>query len=190
MRAVEVTKIYIDFDSCYYNVAKNLYHLRPWTVIVNNCNHMISVPYWLDGHFGAKKMTYFVPPIKAKLKVKKPVRIFDVDEKLPVGGTPRDAIKEVVEQEFSRVKELIPCATLVRKDSIVAKCMNGLPKEKLITLPYTLGIGLSEEEAKADCAKEKAKKKSRFRDWALLRLFFLPMVVDYVILEVRRRIRK
>lgn len=177
--------VYIDFDSCYYNVARKLYHLRPWTVMVNNCNHMISVPHWLEGHFGAKKMTYFVPSIKARIKVKKPVRIFNVDEKLLGGGTPRDAIKEIVEQELSKIKELLPSARLVRKDSIVAECISKPPRLKLLSLPYTIGVGLSEGEAKADCVRNKAKKKSRLEDWVLYGFLLLLMITDYVVSEIK-----
>jgi len=175
--------LYVDFDSCYYNVARNIFDIPPWTIITNRHNHMISVPYWLESHFGARKMTYFAPPINARKKVKGFVGTFDVDAGV-FGDTPRDKIKRLLQDRVELLGEVAPGATLICKDSIVLEAELEAVEDvrSIIALPCTIGLGTTKDEAKLDCTKKKeAKKKNRkIKNFLLLALYIVPMLTSYL----------
>ena len=166
--------VYIDFDSCYYNISRRLYRLLPWTVVTNKFNHIISVPHWLEGHLGVKKIAYLAPPVKVKLKVSRLVRTFCID-KAPSG---RSMMTEYIENELEKVGLVAPDAHIVHKDSITVKaeCSKVGEIKDVIGLPCTVGIGPSEEEAIEDYRAKKRRKKDSFRNTVLF-LFWLPPMI-------------
>ena len=179
--------IYVDIDSCYYNAVRKIYHVHPWTIITNRFNHVISVPHWLNGHFGVKKMTYLAPATRAKLEVNCLVEIFNVDKRLSNESTVRDVVVKFVESQLEKVKALAPEARLVHKDSMVAEVE--LHKVKLIKravgLPCIIGVGLSVEEAKDDCKLKKLKKKSSFTNYVLFLFWTVPTTAHYLISKLK-----
>ena len=185
--------LYVDFDSCYYNVARRIFSVPPWTIITNKYNHMISVPHWLEGHFGVKKMTYFAPPIKARKKVKRFVDIFDVDVEVS-GNTPRDRIKTLLEDKVELLRKIAPDAVLICKDSIVLEAeLEAIENVRsIVALPCTIGLGATKDEAKLDCTKRKGetKKKRKLKNLLLLVFYTTPMLIGYLvkIIKEKRRI--
>lgn len=177
---------YIDFDSCYYNLARRIYGISPWTIITNEFNHTISVPHWLNGHFGVKKMTYFSPSARVVLKIKRFVRVFNVDR---VPGA-RDAMVESIKGELEKVKAFAPGARIAHKDSIIAEVgkVGGPGIAKVLSLPCTVGLGQSEKEAKEKCETAKKRKKNNATATALLAFWVLPMITHYIMRLVRRKI--
>ncbi len=171
--------VYVDFDSCFYNISRILYHILPWTVVTNKFNHIISVPHWLEGHLGVKKIAYLAPPVKVKLKVSRLIEVFCID-RVPSG---RSTMAEQVEYECRKVESIAPDAHVVHKDSIAMKTEYSKIDEikDVIGLPCTVGIGPSEEEAIEDYKAKKRQKKDSFRNTVLF-LFWLPPMILYSIL--------
>lgn len=174
-------KAYIDIDSCYYNIVRRLYHASPWTIITNRLNHMISVPCWLEGRLGVKKITYFAPSAETKLKVSKLVNIFNIDT-MPDA---RNSAVKFMEDKLEDVKALAPDARLAHKDSIAVSIKYSWELsaiEKMLKLPHTTGVGANEEEAKNDCKAKKLKRKSRakFMNGALFIFWIIPMIANYI----------
>jgi len=167
--------IYIDFDSCYYNISRKVYHLPPWTIITNKFNHMISVPHWLENRLGVKKITYLAIPRKVKLRTNHLVRVFCIDN--VTSG--RDTMTKYLEDILGKVKMIAPDAHIIHKDSITTKveCSSIREIKKVIKLPCTIGVGLSEEIAKEDYKVKKQKKKNKSRNFALYLFWILPMIL-------------
>ncbi len=167
--------VYIDFDSCYYNIARRLYRILPWTIIINRFNHVISTPHWLEGHFGVKKIDYLAPPKRVKLKAGHLVDTFCVDR------TPfaRSTITKQVESERAKVESIAPNARIVHKDSITMTTERSRVGEieSVIGLPYTVGVGLTEKQAIEGYREDKQRRKRRFRNTALFAFWLVPMVV-------------
>ncbi|MBA7714600.1 hypothetical protein ES703_123626 [subsurface metagenome] len=173
-----VTKAYIDFDSCYYNLARVIYGVPPWTVITNRFNHIISVPHWLEGHFGVSKITYLASPMKVKLKTKPVVEVFNIDN-TPDG---RKAMTEYLEGILSKVRTVAPDATIVHKDSITVDVNHDQVEKikKLIELSCTVGVGDTIEGAKDDCIIKKAAKKKRYINALTLLAYTIPMFISFL----------
>lgn len=172
-------KTYIDFDSCYYNIARRIYSIAPWTVITNKFNHIISVPYWLEGRFGVEKITYFAPPVKIRSKTKCFVRTFNVDSTAGARNTMSEFLTGILEG----VKVLDPDAYIIHKDSIVAEVepLKLSAIRSAIRLPCTIGTGRSEEEAKNDCKVKKSLKRKNPTNIVYFMLYVIPMVVFYLV---------
>lgn len=177
-------EVYIDFDSCYYNLARAIYHVAPWTIVTNKFNHVISVPHWLEHHFGVKKITYLAPPGMVKLKVKCLVRVFNIDKVLRGRSVMTDALNGVLDE----VKMIAPDAHIINKDSIVAEVKHSEVDtiKASISIPCTMGVGFSSEEAKNDCKEKKLVKKSRLSNTATFVLLAVPMVMAYMVNLIRR----
>lgn len=184
--AAQKVKVYIDFDSCYYNLARVIFGVAPWTVVTNRFNHVISVPHWLEGRFGVKKIAYLAPPVKIKLKVRRPVEVFNIDA-IPYG---RDTMTEFLAGVLEDVKVFAPDALIVHKDSIVAgiEDFNVGKIKDTVRLPCTIGVGCSEEEAKSDCKAKKTAKKGGHINVITFMLYFVPMIMSYPLrLSILRR---
>lgn len=189
---ISTRTVYIDFDSCYYNAARRIYGIHPWTVITNKYGHMISVPYWLEGHFGAKKIAYFAPPTKTTPKVRCFVEIFNVDKRLSKERTVRDTIAIFVEGKLEEVRAITPEARLVHKDSIITEVEPYKIRllEKAAGLPCTIGIGSSEEEAKDDCKVKKLRKRNnKLVNYILFLFWTVLMIAYYIVSRLKRRER-
>lgn len=172
-------KVYIDFDSCYYNIARRVFGIAPWTVITNRFNHIISAPHWLEGHFGVKKIDYLAPAVRVKLKVKRLVEVLNIDA-IPDG---RNTMTEFLAGVLEDVKVFAPDASVVHKDSIMVE-INRLDISKLkkvVRIPCVVGVGSSEEEAKNDCKMKKIAKRRSPINTVTLILYFIPMVVSYLL---------
>ena len=167
--------VYIDFDSCYYNISRRLYRILPWTIIINKFNHVISTPHWLEGHFGVKKIDYLAPSVRIKLKAGRLVEVFCID-RAPSG---RSMMVGYVEEERKKVELIAPGARVVHKDSITAKVERSRIGElkSVVGLPCTVGVGISEDEAIQSYREGKQRRKRRLRNTALLVFWFVPMVV-------------
>lgn len=176
--------MYIDFDSCYYNLARIIYHVAPWTIVTNKFNHIISVPHWLENHFGVKKITYLAPPGMVKLKAKCFIRVFNID-KVPNG---RSVMTDFLNGMLDKVKMVAPDAYIISKDSIAAEVKHSEVDtiRTSISLPCTIGVGFSTEEAKNDCKEKKLVKKNRLSNTAAFVLLAVPMVIAYMVNLIRR----
>lgn len=185
MRATEKTKIYLDFDSCYYNLVRAAYNVAPWTIITNKFNHVISAPHWMEGHFGVKKIAYLAPPVRVKLKTKCFVEVFNIDV-VPNG---RNVMTGLLASILERVKVFAPDASIVHKDSIVAEVEQSSISmiRRAIAVPCTIGVGCSAEEAKDDCRVKKAAKKKRFANVVTLTFYTVPMIMSYLLYLLRRK---
>lgn len=177
--------VYIDFDSCYYNLARAIYGVVPWTVVTNRFNHIISAPHWLEGHFGVKKIAYLAPPVRVKLKIKRPVEVLNIDA-VPRG---RDTMTEFLAGVLEDVKLFAPDASIVHKDTIVAEVKHSDigRVRKAIRMPCTIGIGCSEEEAKNDCKVKKVAKKRNATNVIVFILYSMPMTISYLLCILRRK---
>lgn len=178
---------YVDLDSCYYNLAGVIFGIKPWTVVINRFNHIISVPHWLEGHFGVKKIDYLASPTRVKLKVGRLVETFSIDA-LPDG---RNIMTEFIAGILEDVKAFAPNAVVAHKDSIVAKAeyLDIDVIRRVVGVPCTIGIGDSKEEAKDDCRAKKAKKKRKYVNMAILVMYLAPMILSYLVNILTRRIK-
>ncbi len=181
----EKTIAYIDFDSCYYNLARAVYGIAPWTIITNKFNHVISTPHWMEGHFGVEKIAYIAPPTRIRLKARRFVSILNIDA-VPRG---RDTMTERLNAILEDIKVFAPDSSIMHKDSIVVNVEDTSVDEvmSVVVLPCTVGVGCSVDEAKSDCKMKKAIKRRRFTNIITLILYTTPMVVSYLLYILRRR---